>query len=119
LANIDCIRVWDAFASSAQAAAGTENTAEPESSLFLISWSAPSEFTMIKTLLTVAVLAIATAATFINSGRAVRADAVAKVPSELDRVQKLPPDIALPAPHEPFDLTPITPVESAGAPMYD
>jgi hypothetical protein len=28
-------------------------------------------------------------------------------------------DVAWPEPQEPLDTTPITPVESAGAPMYD
>lgn len=71
---------------------------------------------MIKTLST-AVLAILAGLLLVQAIQPHGAEAAAQAP------QAAPPsaaaDVAWPAPQEPFDMTPITPVESAGAAMHE
>lgn len=71
---------------------------------------------MIKTVST-AVAAILAGLLLVQAIQPHGAEAAAQAP------QGVPPsaaaDVAWPAPQEPFDMTPITPVESAGASMHE
>jgi hypothetical protein len=72
---------------------------------------------MIKTLSTAA-LAILAGVLLLRAIQPHGAEAAVQAPA-----QAAPPssaaDVGWPAPREPFDMTPITPVESAGAPMHE
>jgi hypothetical protein len=71
---------------------------------------------MVKSLLTV-LLAILAAVLLLRDVESYAADASTQ-PSSDDAWSSVPPTPGLPDPRSPFDMTPITPVESTGAPMY-
>lgn len=71
---------------------------------------------MTKTLST-AVLAILAAALLLWAVRPHGAEAAIQAPAQAVELPATASDMAWPEPQAPFDATPITPVESAGAPM--
>jgi hypothetical protein len=72
---------------------------------------------MIKTLST-AVLTIFAGVLLVQAIQPHGAEAAAQAPAQA-AFPSAAADVAWPAPQEPFDMTPITPVESAGAPMHE
>ena len=68
--------------------------------------------------LSTAVLAILAAALLLWAIRPHGAEAAVQAPVQAE-LSSTAADVAWPAPQAPFDTTPITPVESAGAPMHE